>query len=633
MPARAPRTPPRDRRAAAQAPKEKPRHPRYGSVEPGDEVYVQHPKDGPMALKVLACGRDGMTGECAAGRRHGIPYDAMLGHKRRVKMEMKVLDQGQEGSIVEDGRGRRHYLQGDMGAPSPTTPPEEPAAVQRDPLLDGLDTMAKALEAGPVLFLKAGQVANAPGLALRDVTDKRGHQTKRWVRTAPEVKKDRPPGKAEAPAGGGGQSGYTHGDVVAFRHGEVRHQGKIVAAGQDGVTVRDAEGAEHKVRHHAIEGPGEPAPEKGAAEGAYNDREGEKGKAPTGDPAKQPPEAIAASLTTDEDATLPKETPQPVKTEEELFKLGAEGLDHLKEWLDREKGIIVQMGHTMMTKPPEDVPPEDWDTDEGMLFIAPLKGAARSREKVEADYGGDWSQLRDVVRCSVAVPTLDKLVEVMTALRSNGLELAMQPKNRFAKPVPVGYRDLLMNVKLPNGMIAEVQLHAKPMLKAKNEGHHWYEVQRTIEAKCMIEKREPTPEEAEKIAEAEAKQKEIYGRAWARVSGMGEEMAKALRMRPRGRGQPKGGAGRAYEHFNHDGATFRRPADSPLRSVSEVLHGQTWKPYSGRDALKPAMFGDPIPDPMAKAAGTEDAPAPDAKPATPGPLRKALLAGLFFWRR
>ena len=64
------------------------------------------------------------------------------------------------------------------------------------------------------------------------------------------------------------------------------------------------------------------------------------------------------------------------------------------------------MGHEMMTVAPEDVAPERWKDDSCMLFIAPLKGAARAREKVMSKYKGDWSQLRDAVRCSIAVPTM-----------------------------------------------------------------------------------------------------------------------------------------------------------------------------------------------------------------------------------
>lgn len=105
------------------------------------------------------------------------------------------------------------------------------------------DTMAKSVPT-LLLFMKAGQVANRPGLALKDVTDKAGHQTKRWSRTNPDEGGDKRP-----------KAAMKHGDVVRFRHGDVEGQGKIVASGADGVTVHDAQGQAHQVRHEHLVGP------------------------------------------------------------------------------------------------------------------------------------------------------------------------------------------------------------------------------------------------------------------------------------------------------------------------------------------------------------------------------------------
>lgn len=634
--------PPRDRDRKPKAQQPHPaRHPRAGTVEPGDHVYA-HSEHGPLAMKVLACGRDGFTGECAEGRRHSIPYGRMLGHKSRVKLAMKVIDAGQEGAIVEDDRGRRHYLAGDLApAPAGTAAEASETPVQKDPLTDGLDRLAKALDSGaPILLLKAGPIQNAPGLTLRDVTDRRGHQTKRWVRTMKDQPQPRRPAAADPRDAGQPRPAIEHGEEIAFRHGEVRGRGTVVASGRDGVTVRDAQGQTHQVRHDAIEAP-EPKDGQDAGERA------EGGAAPAGKPDQAAPaaggqdaEAIARSLTTEDDARLPKEAPQPVNTQEELYERAKPALDELATWLDKDKGVSTAMGHRLMNKSPDDVTPEEWASDEGMLFIAPLKGAARATEKVMAEYGGNWNQLRDVVRCSIAVPTMADVAQVMEKLRASGMTLAQQPKNRFAKPIPVGYRDLLMNVRLPSGLIAEVQVHAKPMIAAKNEGHHWYEVTRGIEAKCLLDGgRDPTEDEAKKIAEAEAKQKAIYGRAWARLTGAKEEaeMTKALRLGRRGaRPKPAAGGGE-FEYFAHDGGHYRRPKGSALRSVREVLHGTEWKPYKGRDALAPAFYGEQVDDPLAKAATTGDG--EDAAPAGQDqgegkrqPMMKALVRRLIFWR-
>ncbi len=241
-------------------------HTRAGTVAAGDHVYAHHQEMGPIPLRVLAHGRDGFTGEAEDGRRHRVPYDRLLGHRSRVKMDYKVVDAGADGAIVEDARGRRSFMAGDL-SPPPDEAMAQPA--RRDPLLDDLDRLGKALAAGPVLLLKAGPLANRPGLALRDVTDRRGHQTKRWVRTmkdqpAPRraaAGKERDEGIIHDPRQtdledftGKPQQPIRHGDVIRFQHGQVEGQGKIVSSGRDGVTVRDDAGQTHQVRHDAIAG-------------------------------------------------------------------------------------------------------------------------------------------------------------------------------------------------------------------------------------------------------------------------------------------------------------------------------------------------------------------------------------------
>ncbi|WP_164868078.1 zeta toxin family protein [Rhodovarius crocodyli] len=258
--------------------------PRASTVEVGDEVYAHHPERGPMAVRVLAHGRDGFTGEAADGKRHPLRWNAMLGHKSRVAMNFDVIDKGQEGSIVQDDKGRRRFLAGDAGgnAAAPAANPAHPIA---DPLMDGLDRLAKALSGGKqVMFLKAG-IANRPGLALRDTTDKAGHQTKRWVRSAPDAKQPRKPGQQD--------EGVIHdprqtdledftnaphhkiGDSVGFQHGDVRGEGKIVSSGKDGVTLRDAAGQTHQVTHDALD---KPKPAAGGGGGGGGNDGGDDGK-------------------------------------------------------------------------------------------------------------------------------------------------------------------------------------------------------------------------------------------------------------------------------------------------------------------------------------------------------------------
>lgn len=232
---------------------------------------------------------------------------------------------------------------------------------------------------------------------------------------------------------------------------------------------------------------------------------------------------------------LPKKSKQPISDPEELFRKAAETLDTLKTWLNRGKGLASQMGYQTMAKSPEDVTPEEWDKPGGMLFIAPNKGAKRSAEKVESDYGGDWSQLTDVVRCTMAVDDLHGMQEAIETLTKNGMTPAQVPKNKFLKPTPQGYMDMNFIVKMPDGVMAEIQFNVKDMLKAKNEAHHFYEETRSIEGKYAKQGIESASEWSDEdrtaYQAADAKQVQIYGDAWkshVKKHYGGEKMAKSL---------------------------------------------------------------------------------------------------------
>lgn len=720
-------------------------HSRMGTVEPGDEVYAHHHQRGPMAVKVLAHGRDGFTGEDDKGARHSIGWDRMLGHKKRVAMEMKVLDQGAEGAIVQDGRGKRRFLAGDVGTTEPTQP--RGPAPKADPLMEGLETLGKSLAGGGrVIFAKAA-LANAPGLALRPVTDKLGHQTKRWVRTMkdqPAAQKpkalDDKPTIHDARQTDLEEHIHKHGDVVSFQHGNVRGTGTITSSGRDGVTVQDESGTSHQVRHDALSAaqPKRPAyPEKQAGEkdkaylkrvkndipdpdhlpedhGRYfnmgegvetvpidklvstkSDEENAQGgnnspkfmlaayhgqvekrdpieveKHPDGTyrvtdgngtltgvkkhgwkslpvKVKQPAAGGGGQvpeLFKPEEADLPAAPSQPTKDPEELFAKSHETLAELQEWLDRDKGICPDLGYKTMTTSPEKA---DMTQPGGMLFIAGVKGMDRARQKVETDYGGDWSKLRDTVRCSIAVDTMADLEKTMAALRAGGMELAAKPKDRMTSPTESGYRDISMNVRFKSGIIGEVQLHLKSMLVAKSAGHKHYETERSLQAEAQKAGPPPdlAPEKMAQLEDARKKQIAIYGAAWQKVQGGGgEPMTKAMRVgggaaagAAEARGVAAGAkagakAGGGFTYLEHEGAYFRRGNDrAPIfRAVDDVLHGDQWKPYAG-DRLAPAEYGSVVEDPLAKAASGDAPPAdPDAAPMAKGGWFGRVL---FFWRK
>lgn len=149
------------------------------------------------------------------------------------------------------------------------------------------------------------------------------------------------------------------------------------------------------------------------------------------------------------------------------------------------------------------------------IIVAPNKSEARAAEKVKADYKGDWSKLKDVVRGTVVTGSNEEMYAAVEKALGSGLKLAAQPKDRFAKPTPEGYSDINLLVELPNGMVAELQFNTQRMLAAKEKGHALYEEQRSLQAKNGED--EPSERWSERdtklFNEVRQKQQAIYAKA------------------------------------------------------------------------------------------------------------------------
>lgn len=497
----------------------------------GDEIYF-HAGGKPTSGKIVCHGKHGATVKDDTGTHHKVKWEGVLGHKTRITPAMNVVDQGVDGAIVEDENGRRGYVHGFQ-----PEAPEEPAPTQSN----GFEMLGKAL----VLFAKAGPLKGKAGLHLEDRTDKTGRHSKHWVKGQEAAPAPRQAAKQEEPAAPkqpAQAEAVKPGQSVAFSVDGESKQGEVVAVGKDGATVKDADGQEHRVYHKELQ-PAEPKAEDKAS--------------------SQPSSAedIARALfNTSEIDKLPKKAVQPVDSWEQLSEKAPEALEQFKGMLEKvavnldlvqgkrpqshhiavldEANKAAQENRNVNTVPEEDyMLPDDWDNDKGYLFMGPLKGEKRAREKVEADYDGDWSQVKDMVRATIAVPMVVQIPKVLDELKKAGIELAQQPKNNLVKPLPGGYRDLNLIVKMPNGLLAELQIHIKPMTRAKELGHEHYETKRSLDAKYhgkgLLHQREQWDEgDAGKYDEAMATQEKFYGDAWKQGTGGGKEtdapMTKAL---------------------------------------------------------------------------------------------------------
>jgi hypothetical protein len=470
--------------------------PRPG-VEVGDHMYVHLP-DGPCTGRVVAHGRHGLTAE-VDGKHHRVTWDKVLGHKQRIPQRYEILDHGEDGMLVQDANGRKRYV---------NIPPES----QEDPMI------TKAFGPRAILLLKSGSIKNRPGLALEERTDKAGHQAKHWVRTTKDQPAAQGPGATPDDAAAGtrqfSQNNVKAGHGVKFKAGDFEGSGTVIGKpGADGAHVKDDSGRSHQVRWSEMT---DHNPNPGAGDGPAAKPPAEPGADPAGGTGEPGADGKTAELFSPEELKgLPVKAKQPVSTWAELQTEGAKAL---KEFTGKLGEVAKQMG-LEMGKKPDDMTDDDWSNDKGYVFIGSLKGEKRAKEKVEGQYGGDWSKLLDIVRATISVPTMGDVGKAVSDLKAQGITLAQQPKDRFSKPTKEGYRDLMMIVKLPTGMVAELQIHVKAMTLAKTAGHHPFETTRTLEGK--YDEDEPSDKWSDKDHkdwhEALGSQKKIYGDAWDKI--------------------------------------------------------------------------------------------------------------------
>jgi DdrB-like nuclease len=109
-----------------------------------------------------------------------------------------------------------------------------------------------------------------------------------------------------------------------------------------------------------------------------------------------------------------------------------------------------------------------------------LKSKERSKQKIEG-YGGDASQLKDVIASTVSFKTEKEMYRALEEFdREHGV---LDLRDRFKKPLPTGYRDILMVVRLKDGALAEIQFTKDRLFEAKEHGagHELYKLWRELD--------------------------------------------------------------------------------------------------------------------------------------------------------
>jgi len=98
--------------------------------------------------------------------------------------------------------------------------------------------------------------------------------------------------------------------------------------------------------------------------------------------------------------------------------------------------------------------------------------------KVEEVYAAKY--LRDALRATIVVNSYDDVDAVIKSIEKRFTLEPGRTKIRWKNPTAEGYRDVLLNVVLPDGLKAEIQINIPKMLAAKDFAHELYNISRDV---------------------------------------------------------------------------------------------------------------------------------------------------------
>lgn len=176
-----------------------------------------------------------------------------------------------------------------------------------------------------------------------------------------------------------------------------------------------------------------------------------------------------------------KDRPAPALDPEDVKR--AEGL--LTELIDKAKLVKAEYDQKII-----DIAQR---TNAMGQMIAPIKGMARSVQKLIVEEQFNIGGMKDVLRSTIVVDNYAQAQAVLNEITKE-FTLTRKPKNRTGNTVLSvngvelqpedpkiygGYTDVLVNITMPNGVIAEIQINVPEMLSAKEaQGHKLYEAYR-----------------------------------------------------------------------------------------------------------------------------------------------------------
>lgn len=122
------------------------------------------------------------------------------------------------------------------------------------------------------------------------------------------------------------------------------------------------------------------------------------------------------------------------------------------------------------------------------------KGVDRVKDKL-VEYENDASRLKDLAAAKVKFHRLEDLYNALDQLDRDPKVVIVGIKDRFLRPMRSGYRDILVNLRMSNGHVAELRLHLAAIDEVAKWEHPLYEVRRDLEALAEAQNRPLTPME------------------------------------------------------------------------------------------------------------------------------------------
>jgi hypothetical protein len=148
----------------------------------------------------------------------------------------------------------------------------------------------------------------------------------------------------------------------------------------------------------------------------------------------------------------------------------------------------------------------------GEAVVPALKSMESIASKLSVP-GHTVDRLTDVARSRVVYDDLDDVYAGLDYIHRNFD--VVRVTDRFAHPSPDGYRDIVINVRTPEGHIAEIQLHVRGIHElTESGGHVFYERVREIERLAAAEGRPLTAAERAEIDELSAAARAQYDQAY-----------------------------------------------------------------------------------------------------------------------